>query len=218
MGKPTIFCCLAAVLLNAGSTGATAQEREVGFTLGASVATLDRASTQAGDDPFRTRTGMTAGAYALLPVRERVGVLFELLFTEKGASLPFHNPALVQGTMSTRFKFHYMDVPVLLRLRGPRIKGATLHAFAGPTMSLRLSAKRQTVFDLQSPAGFERDLEGDEIDRFDAGLTFGGALQLNRRLFFDARYTYGLNSVLADDNGTALSNRGLLVTAGVRVF
>jgi hypothetical protein len=211
-----VACTAMAFHLAAGSL--CAQEREVGFTLGASVATLDRASTQAGDDPFRTRTGMTAGAYALLPVRDRIGVLFELLFTDKGASLPFHNPALVQGTMSTRFKFHYMDVPVLARVRGPRIKGATLHAFGGPTLSVRLSAKQQTVFDLQSPTGFERDLEGDEMERFDVGLTFGGALQLSRRLFFDARYTYGLNSVLADDNGRALSNRGLLVTAGVRVF
>ena len=195
-----------------------AQEREVGLKLGASVATLDRASTRTGDDPFRKRTGMTAGPYALLPVHPRVGVLFELLFTEKGASLPFHDPSLVQGTMSTRFKFHYMDVPVLARVRGPRIKGAMLHAFGGPTMSVRLSAKRQTVFDFESPAGFERELDNNEMERFDVGLTLGGALQLNRRVSFDARYTYGLNSVTADDNGTALSNRGLLVTAAVRVF
>jgi hypothetical protein len=209
-----LACTTVAFHLGAGSL--FAQERELGLKLGASVATLDRESTQIGDDPFRTRTGMTAGGYAFLPVRQRFGVLFELLFTEKGASLPFHDPALVQGTMSTRFKFQYMDVPVLARVRGPRIKGAMLHAFAGPTMSVRLSGKQQTVLDLASPAGFERDL--DEMDRFDVGLTFGGAVQLNRRVFFDARYTYGLSSVLADDNGTALSNRGLLVTAGVRVF
>jgi hypothetical protein len=207
---------MAALLMVAGVEAATAQEREVGIKLGASVATLDRESTQAGDDLFGTRTGITAGAYALLPVHQRFGALFELLFTEKGASLPFHDPALVQGTMSTRFKFHYMDLPVLARVRGPRIGSATIHAFGGPTVSVRLSAKRQTVFEFESPSGFERDL--DEMERFDVGLTFGGALQLNRRLFFDARYTYGLSSVLDDDNGTSLTNRGLLITAGVRVF
>ena len=215
MQRPLI-CFLAAAMLMAGTAVATAQEREVGFTFGASVATLDRASTQIGDDPFNRRTGMTAGAYAFLPVRHRFGVLFELLFTEKGASVPFHDPALVQGTMSTRFQFQYLDVPVFARIRAAQIKGATLHAFGGPTMSVRLRAKRQTVFDLQSPTGFERDL--DEMERFDLGLTFGGALQLNRRVFFDARYTYGLTSVLADDNGTSLSNRGLLITAGIRIF
>jgi hypothetical protein len=207
---------MAALLMVAGVEAATAQEREVGIKLGASVATLDRESTQAGDDPFGTRTGITAGAYALLPAYQRLGVLFELLFTEKGASLPFHDPALVQGTMSTRFKFHYMDLPMLARVRGPRIKNATMHAFGGPTVSVRLSAKRQTVFEFESPSGFERDL--DEMKRFDVGLTFGGALQLNRRLFFDARYTCGLSSVLDDDNGASLTNRGLLITAGVRVF
>ena len=207
---------LAALLMVSPAAVAAAQDREAGFKLGASIATLDRESTQAGDDPFGTRTGITAGAYALLPAYQRLGVLFELLFTEKGASLPFHDPALVQGTMSTRFKFHYMDLPVLARVRGPRIRNATIHAFGGPTASVRLSAKRQTVFEFESPSGFERDL--DEMKRFDVGLTFGAVLQLNRRLFFDARYTYGLTSVLDDDSGRSLTNRGLLITAAVRVF
>jgi hypothetical protein len=215
MRKTIIALAVATLIGGGGSAGA--QEREIGAKLGASVATMDREITQSSDDPFRTRTGMTAGAYALLPIKDRIGVQFELLLTDKGGSLPFHNPALVQGTMSTRFKFHYLDIPLLARVRGPRIKRITLHAFGGPTMSMRLSAKRQTVFDLTSPTGFERDL-GDEMERFDLGLTFGGIAQLNRRISFDARYTFGLNAVLADDNGASLTNRGLLITAGVRIF
>jgi hypothetical protein len=92
-----------------------------------------------------------------------------------------------------------------------------VNVFGGPTMSLRTSAKRQRVFDLETPVGFEGDL-GGETKRFDFGFTFGGLAQVNRRLSFDVRYTHGLTGVVDDDNGVALSNRGLLITAGIRVF
>jgi hypothetical protein len=216
MRKARIFPVVS-LLLIAGAAPALAQNREIGAKLGASVATMDREVTRPDDDAFSTRTGITAGAYALLPVRDRFGIQFELLFTEKGASVPFRDPAIVQGTVTTRYKFQYIDVPVLARVRGPRIKGVGLHAFAGPTMSMRLSAKRQRVFDFETPAGFERDV-GDDTDRFDFGFTFGALAQVKPRLSFDVRYTRGLASVLDDDNGVPLSNRGLLITAGLRVF
>jgi hypothetical protein len=207
----------AAFLLISFSAAAIAQERELGLKVGASIATLDRESSQTGDDPYSSRTGLTGGAYALLPLHDRFGVQFEMLSTEKGGSLPLHDPMIVQGSVTTRFKFHYLDLPILARVRGPRIGPTSLHAFAGPTLSMRLSAKQQTVFDFAAPAGFELDL-GSEMKRFDLGLTFGGAVQIGRRLSFDARYTQGFNDVLVEEGGSALSNRGLLVTAGVRVF
>jgi hypothetical protein len=205
------------LLLGAASVAAHAQEREIGGKLGASVATMGRDVTQSSDDPFRARTGITAGAYLFQPLADRFGVQFELLFTEKGGSVAFHEPSIVQGTMSTRYKFQYMDIPVLARVRGPRIRGMDVNVFGGPTMSLRTSAKRQRVFDLETPVGFEGDL-GGETKRFDFGFTFGGLAQVNRRLSFDVRYTHGLTGVVDDDNGVALSNRGLLITAGIRVF
>ena len=186
----------------------------MGFTIGASIATLDRETTLAGGDPFSSRTGATAGAYALLPLHERFGVRFEMLFTQKGASVPLHDPTVSQGSLTTRYQFHYMDLPVFAQFRGPRIKAALLHAFAGPTFSVRVGAERQTVFGGSS--GFERDL-GDEMERFDSALTFGGGLQVSR-VSFDVRYSHGLNGVLDDDNGTSLSNRGLLVTTAVKIF
>jgi hypothetical protein len=207
---------LTALLVVISSAEATAQEREIGFKLGASIATLNRDNTFIGDDPFDPRAGMTAGAYALLPLRDRVALNLDLLFTEKGGSVPLHDPSVVQGALTTRYKFQYLDLPVLLQLTGPQVGGVTIHAFAGPTMSMRLSAKQQTVFDF-APAGFERDLGGDEMKRFDVGFTVGGGLRIGR-VSLDGRYTHGFSETVTDENGSALANRGLLITAGVRVF
>ena len=200
----------------AGPLSARAQDRQIGLKAGASVATLQREHTQVGDDPFGTRTGLTIGGFALLPVRNRVALQLEALFTEKGASLPLRDPDIIQGSLSTRYDFQYLDLPVLVRVRGPRIRTATLHAFAGPSLGVRLSAKEQLVFETPAAAGFQRDL-GDEMKFFDVGFAVGSGVEIGRAVI-DARYTWGFGDVLSDAAGTALSNRGFLITAGVRLF
>ena len=198
-------------------TVATAQERQIGLKAGASLATLERDRTQTGDEPYGGRTGMTAGPYAVLPVLDRLALQLEMLFTEKGGSLPLRDPSIVSGTITTRLRFHYMDVPALARVRGPRIKTTTLNAFAGPTLSVRLSARQQTVFTGEGAFGFERDLTED-MKRFDLALTVGAGAEIGSRMIMDARYTHGLNDVVADLAGARLSNRAFLITAGVRIF
>ena len=58
-----------ATLLCANSAGA--QERQIGVTVGASLASVTRESGPAGEDPYDGRTGFAAGAFFHLPVRDR---------------------------------------------------------------------------------------------------------------------------------------------------
>lgn len=206
---------LAALLLLAASPAA-AQERQLGLKGGASLSTLNRERTLTGDEPFGIRAGMTIGPYLVLPLSNRVAVQLEMLFTEKGGSLRLIDPSIVQGTVSTRYKFQYLDVPALARIRGPRVMSATLFGFAGPTLSLRMDARQQLAFSDVGAFGFERDL-ANEMKRLDLGVTLGGGAQVGR-LVVDLRYTHGLSNVVDEDNGTALANRGFLVTAGFRIF
>ena len=206
---------LTAVLLLTG-TPAAAQDRQVGLKGGASLSTLTRERTLTGDEPFDLRAGMTAGPYLVLPLADRFAVQFEVLFTEKGGSLPVRDPSIVSGTVSTRYKFYYLDIPVLARIRGPRVSSAILSGFAGPTVSLRIDARQQTAFSGAGAFGLERDL-GDEMHRVDLGITLGAGVEVSR-LLVDARYTHGLSNVVDEANGTALANRGILVTAGFRIF
>jgi hypothetical protein len=203
-----------ATLLCANSAGA--QERQIGVTVGASLASVTRESGPAGEDPYDGRTGFAAGAFFHLPVRDRLQLQIESLFTEKGGSVPLRDPGIVQGSLRIRYKFHYLDVPVLARVRGPRIGSALLHVFGGPTFSLRLEGQRQTVFSGETAFGYQLDL-GDEMERFDVGLTVGAGIQIARALF-DARYTQGSRDVVSDLNGARLKNRAVLITAGVQIF
>jgi hypothetical protein len=199
-----------------GASGVIAQERQIGLTFGASLASVERESGPAGQDPYDGRTGITGGAFIHLPVRGRIHLQVETLFTEKGGSVPLRDPSIISGSVTIRYKFHYMDVPVLARVRGPRLGSAHLHGFAGPTFSVRLAGEQQTVFAGEGAFGFEREL-GDEMDRFDAGMTAGAGVEIGRALF-EVRYTHGLKAVMTDLDGARLSNRGFLVTAGVRIF
>lgn len=208
-------CVLSAVLVLAGGISAAAQEPRIGLKAGASLASLEREQAQTGDQPYGSRTGITAGPYLVLPLQDRAAFQVEMLFTEKGGSLPLVDPSIVSGTIATRFKFHYMDVPMLARVNGPRVKSAALHAFAGPTLSLRLSAQLQTVFSGVGAFGYERDL--DEMKRLDVGLTVGAGADI-QRMVVDARYTHGLQDVVADLAGARLKNRAFLITAGFRIF
>lgn len=209
------YWVLSAFLLVVGSTTAAAQERQIGVKAGASLATLERERTQTGDEPYGGRTGLTLGPYLVLPFHDRVAFQLEMLLTEKGGSVPLRDPFIVSGGATTRFKFHYMDVPALARARGPRIKSASLHGFAGPTVSIRLNARRQTVFRGAGSFGLEREV--DDMKLFDLGLTVGAGAEI-QRMVVDARYTHGLNEVVSDLAGARLSNRAFLVTAGFRIF
>lgn len=206
---------LLGLLVGMDASRLAAQERQLGVKVGASLSTLHR-DRPTSELPYDHRPGITGGAYLVQPVRERIALQVEMLFTEKGASLPFNPPSLIQGEMSIRYKFHYMDVPILARVGGPRVAGGRLHVFAGPTVSLRLSARQQTVFLLGGAAGFERDV-GSEMDRMDFGMTVGAALDISR-MALDVRYTHGFNDVLGDLAGARVGNRNVLITAGVRFF
>jgi hypothetical protein len=204
-------------MIAACASQAMAQERrQLGVTFGASLASVEREQGALAQDPYSGRAGLTAGLFAHLPVRDRIHLQIETLFTDKGGSVPLVDPSIVSGTATLRYKLHYLDVPVLARVRGPRIRAARLHAFGGPTFSVRLAASRQTAISGQGSFGFEREID-DEVERFDLGVTLGGGVEISRAIF-NLRYTHGFSEVLEDIYGSRLSNRGVLVTAGVRIF
>jgi hypothetical protein len=206
---------LLTLVVACNASRAVAEERQLGVKSGASLSTLQR-DRPTSEVPYDHRSGTTAGAYLVQPVRNRLAAQFEELFTENGGVLPFHQPNLIAGEMAIRYQFAYMDVPILARVNGPRICNERLHFLAGPTLSLRLNARQRTTFLLAGAAGFERDVTS-EMDRTDFELTIGAGLEISRATF-DVRYTHGLNNVLADLAGTGVGSRNILITGGFRFF
>jgi hypothetical protein len=199
------------VLVLAGGL-ATAQERQVGVKAGIAVSSLE----QPGSEGYDVRTGLAGGAFAVIPIHKRTAIQAEVLLIEKGGTRGLIDPAIIQGDVSEKLQFQYLDLPILLRVTGPGAGNASLHGFVGPTLSVRTSAKYQTALSGTGTFGFEYNI-GEEAKRFDVGLSVGAGADIGRRLVIDARYTHGFMDVLDEDN-ESLRNRGFLVTAGFRIF
>jgi hypothetical protein len=208
---------LAGALVLGGSSLAAAQGRQIGLKAGASVATLHPEASQISGEPLEPRAGLTAGAFAVFPLQSRLAIQLEALFTDKGGTQAVPDPTILRGVLLDRLRFHYLDVPVLLRVSGPQAGSARLHGFIGPTLSVRLGAKYESALSASGSWGTEYDIAQD-TRRFDAGLTVGGGAEFGPRLVLDARYTLGLADVLEEQLGTPVTNRGFLVTVGVRIF
>ena len=156
------------------------------------------------------RVGFVGGVLIGIPVADGVAIETGALISFKGASLEITIPEL--GTATGSIKFTYLDVPGLGRFRVVRSSQATVHALAGVTMGLKLSAEQSASFMGQT---MTEDLDG--VSGFDLGLTFGGRIEIGRGLV-DVRYTFGMLN-LAEESGTdgeTIKNRVLSFMAGWR--
>ena len=195
---PLASFILAAVLLPAAAAA-----QEVGITGGWSAATLvfDPAQDRlVGPDH---RAGFLGGAFVTAPLHRRADVKLEFLVSQKGVKQLFR--------LDDELALTDIEVPVLIRfkLHDPDASGA--HLFAGPTFAFTTAANYHDE-------GTSEDVKSDLDTTTDVGLTVGGGVQFGRASV-DARYTWGLRSLLTDgDTGASLKNRTFSVTAAFALW
>lgn len=198
IGKLAALLVLAAVFV---PTSATAQE--VGITGGWSAATLvfDPAQDRVAGPEYRA--GFLGGGFVRAPLHERADLQVEFLVSQKGVKELFR--------FGDELALTDIEVPVLIRfnLHQPNSPGA--HLFVGPTFAFTMTA---TYHD----EGASEDVKSDLEKTKDVGLTVGGGVQLGRASV-DARYTWGLSSLLTDgDTGASLKNRTFSVSAAFAIW
>jgi hypothetical protein len=190
---------LAAVLLL--PTAAAAQE--VGVTGGGSAATLvfDPAQDRVrGPDH---RAGFLGGAFVRTPLHSRADLQIEFLLSQKGVKQLFR--------FDDELALTDIEVPVLIRFKLHQADAPGAHLFAGPTFAFTTTA---TYHD----EGVSDDAKSDLDRTTDVGLTVGGGIQFGRASL-DARYTWGLGTLLTDgDTGASLKNRTFSVTAAFALW
>jgi hypothetical protein len=205
-----LFFVIGVVLLGSPAIAA-AQGPEFGAKAGPGFATL-RFDPDDGL-PQARRIAADGGGFVVLPLAAPLALQLEGLFTSRGAraDAPEDN-----GVTST-ILLQYFDVPLLLRINGPRIGGQRIHAFAGPYVGIRIGAKRSlSMFVNGTTTGAKEDI-GDQIERFDAGLAVGGGIALGRRVVVDGRYTRSLKRLNTDTTGGfGIWSRAITVMAGAR--
>ena len=191
-------------LVLGSATSAAAQETVVGLKAGLNVASLKYEGEDANVE-LDPRTGFTGGLFVVWPADERLALQLEALYSRKGASVEV---AGFQGTAGIDF----IEVPMLVRLSGPRKGRTSFHAIGGPSLGFRVSGEERLRFEGDS----FRFTISDKIKRMDVGFMAGGGIDVGR-FVVDGRYTWGM-SELNDDPGeeVTIKNRVFSVMAGVR--
>jgi hypothetical protein len=182
-------------------TAAAAQE--VGVTAGWNSSTF---AFDPAQDRLRgpdQRAGFVGGAFVRLPLASRADLQTEFLVSQKGVRQLFRFDDEVAMTD--------IEVPVLARLKLHRADASGAHLFAGPTLAFTTAA---TYHDEGVSVNAKDDLDGTT----DVGLTVGGGVQFGR-VSLDARYTWGLTSLLTDlDTNASVKNRTFSVTAAFALW
>jgi hypothetical protein len=179
-------------------TPAAARQIDAGVTGGINVANL--ALGDGADVSFDHRIGLVAGGFVTFPLRERLSLQPEVLFSQKGA-------AFDEFGATGRIELDALDVPVLARYQFGR-----LFVVGGPSLSLKLRARQVLEFGDDEEAV---DLE-DDVESFDFGVVGGVGYQFGR-ISVHGRYTWGLRNINAVEGDEAtIKTRTLTLLAGWR--
>lgn len=133
-----------------------------------------------------TLVGYNAGVFAKIPINSFLAFQPELYFTTKGSEITYNN-IFANGT--AKFNLNYVEVPLLLVVN--LTKNINIHG--GPYAAYLISSKVTNKSNV-SLFDYERDINADDINRLDAGLALGAAIDVGS-FSFGGRLNYGLTTV-----------------------
>lgn len=179
---------LTVALAPAGS--AHAQFADVSIQWGATLG-FNLASLQSDEVDVRTRTAFTGGLVAQIDGPGPLSLQPELLFAQKGGAVS----TTAEGNGEVRYGANYVDLPVAVRVDGPRIQMTRPYLLAGGFGGLK-------IFERQTAGGgeirFPIETETSFFRRFNAGALIGLGARLSLgegRLDVEVRYSRGLVDV-----------------------
>ncbi|MEJ2613363.1 MAG: porin family protein [Ignavibacteriaceae bacterium] len=156
-----------------------------------------------------SRVGFKFGAMAELGFIPMFAIQVEPMYVMRGAKF-------TQGSVEQTWKFSYLEIPVLLKLKIPTPGPITPYAFAGPNIGILLSANDETN-------GHETDIK-EHINSTDFALDFGAGVSFNIAplldFLIDGRYSIGLSELPTDEAKQSLGNltvktRDIQIVAGI---
>ena len=136
-------------------------------------------------DDNNVLTSFNAGLFVNMPVTDFLAIQPEFLFSRKGSELTYDN-ALATG--KAKFKLNYLEVPVLLKANIT----PNLNIHAGPYVGYLIDAQI-TNETSNSTFDFEDNLNNDDFNKFDAGISVGIGFDFEST-GIGARYNYGLRA------------------------
>ena len=150
-----------------------------------------------GTFPFRGDWGFAAGLAFEIPIDLKLSLQPELLIIRKHAQIDLGS---TDYAGSEKLSVNYFEVPLLLKWYPGSRRGVIASLQAGPTVSFRMDALRES----RKPNGVIEDIEGKTLGKAtDWGFTFGGGFEFHEfiwALTIDVRYVYGFSSI--DNSGS----------------
>lgn len=175
-----LFLCLTPSLSQAQETDAPRSAR-FGVKAGVNFANL---RTNNADN--KMLTGINIGVFGKIPIIKRIAFQTELYFTAKGSEVTYKG-TFANGT--ARFKLNYLEVPVLLVVNINDNFNVHLGAYGSYLINGKVkNASTISVFD------FEKQIDTDDFNNFDAGIATGVGLDVGA-VSLGLRYNYGLKKV-----------------------
>jgi outer membrane protein with beta-barrel domain len=200
-----LLIVIAAVL---APSAALAQRRQFGAKAGPAFTQV----TAEEDDgkSYQSRIAPYISGFFMLPLNPRFAVQFEAASSPKGTRLK-DPPGITQTLL-----LQYFEMPVLLRVAGPKTGGAALYFVGGPFFGFKVSAKEElSQLDGTFIAG-QRERVDSFVNPFESGLIAGAGLDIGKYMLVEGRYSHGLTNVNKREEFLAFTNYGLSFTMGVR--
>ncbi|MBD2751440.1 porin family protein [Spirosoma validum] len=197
-----VSCCL---------SGSFAQQR---FSAGPRIG-LNMSNYWGNADNMSFKPGFTAGAFLMYSSLNHFGISADVLYSQRGTKFN-----------DGRYKFtqhvNYLEIPVVARYFLTLSGNFRPNVFIGPSLGIKLNAKRTDGEVLAGPATQVNIDNTGDFHSLDLGAT--GGFQLNwgvgprQRFLLDARYNLGLSNVQALPNlwgaNNNIHNSVITVTLG----
>ena len=166
-------------------------------------------------DNMSFKPGFTAGAFVMYSSLNHFGISGDILYSQLGTKFD-------DGRYRFTQHVNYLEIPVVARYFLTLSGNFRPNLFVGPSLGIKLNAKRTNGEVLNAPAATVNADNTGDFNSLDLGAT--GGFQLNwgvgnrQRFLFDARYTLGLANVQALPNlwgpKNSLHNSAITLTLG----
>jgi len=200
-----VVIAIAAILVPSAALG---QRRQFGAKAGPAFTQV--ALEEDDGQTYHRRIGPYVSGFFVWPLNPRLAVQFEAASSPKGTRLK--DPPGVTQTLLLQ----YFEMPVLLRVSGPKVGGAPLYFIGGPFLGFKVSAKEQ-LSSLSGTviAGVRDDVDGF-VNPFESGLIAGAGADIGKYMLVEGRYSHGLTNVNKREEFLEFTNYGWSFTVGVR--
>ena len=184
------------------------------------------------------RTGITAGAFLILPVTPRFGIQQEVLYVQKGSRQQIGVEIFeIPTTLDVSYDLDYIEIPVLLRYHWILDRAVDLYSLGGFAFALKVHDRYQlngTVDDGVESIPITADSDMSEVDIFDFVFTYGMGVEFSlggSRFLVEYRFDlsvealsmptyayvpFGDEEVLVDNDPVPLRNQAHLLMLGIR--